>query len=94
MAGLGIEDMYNVERDPKRHAAFFGAMNAFETLGLVKSPDASTVEFSEDVKNNTTSLTDNRDVSNRLSRASTSMMDMMDELAYLRNVIQSGTGEE
>jgi hypothetical protein len=94
MAGLGIEDMYNVERDPKRHAAFFGAMNAFETLGLVKSPDASTVEFSDDVKNSTASLTDNRDVSNRLSRASTSMLDMMDELAYLRNVIQSGTGEE
>jgi hypothetical protein len=94
MAGLGIEDMYNVERDPKRHAAFFGAMNAFETLGLVKSPDASTVEFSEDVKTNTASLTGNRDVPNRLSCASTSMLDMMDELAYLRNVIQSGTGEE
>ncbi|GIK04846.1 hypothetical protein Aspvir_008943 [Aspergillus viridinutans] len=94
MAGLGIEDMYNVERDPKRHAAFFGAMNAFETLGLVKSPDASTIEFSEDVKNNAASLTDNRDVSNRLSRASTSLLDMIDELAYLRNVIQSGTGEE
>ncbi|KAF7184600.1 hypothetical protein CNMCM7691_005784 [Aspergillus felis] len=94
MAGLGIEDMYNVERDPKRHAAFFGAMNAFETLGLVKSPDASTIEFSEDVKNNTASLTNNRDVPNRLSCASTSMLDMMDELAYLRNVIQSGTGEE
>ncbi|GIC91543.1 uncharacterized protein Aud_007988 [Aspergillus udagawae] len=94
MAGLGIEDMYNVERDPKRHAAFFGAMNAFETLGLVKSPDASTIEFSEDVKNNTASLTDNRDVPNRLSCASTSMLDMMDELAYLRNVIQSGTGEK
>ncbi|GIJ83461.1 hypothetical protein Asppvi_002283 [Aspergillus pseudoviridinutans] len=94
MAGLGIEDMYNVERDPKRHAAFFGAMNAFETLGLVKSPDASTIEFSEDVKNNTASLTDNRDVPNRLSCASTSVLDMMDELAYLRNVIQSGTGDE
>ncbi|GFF42086.1 hypothetical protein IFM58399_06487 [Aspergillus lentulus] len=94
MAGLGIEDMYNVERDPKRHAAFFGAMDAFETLGLVKTPDASTTEFSGDVKNSTASLTDNRDISNRLSRASTSMLDMMDELAYLRNVIQSGTGEE
>ncbi|KAF7117393.1 hypothetical protein CNMCM5793_006295 [Aspergillus hiratsukae] len=94
MAGLGIEDMYNVERDPKRHAAFFGAMNSFETLGLVKSPDASTTEFSADVKNNAASLTDNRDVPNRLSRVSTSMVDMMDELAYLRNVIQSGAGEE
>ncbi|KAH1489991.1 hypothetical protein LV164_006699 [Aspergillus fumigatus] len=94
MAGLGIEDMCNVERDPKRHAAFFGAMNAFETLGLVKSPDASTTEFPDGVQNDTASLIDNRDVSNRLSCASTSMLDMMDELAYLRNVIQSGTAEE
>ncbi|RHZ59023.1 uncharacterized protein CDV56_103742 [Aspergillus thermomutatus] len=94
MTGLGIEDMYNVERDPKRHAAFFGAMNSFETLGLVKSPDASTIHFPEDVKNNTASLTDNREVPSRLSHASASMLDMMDELAYLRNVIQSGAGEE
>ncbi|EAW07262.1 uncharacterized protein ACLA_019670 [Aspergillus clavatus NRRL 1] len=94
VAGLGIDDMFNVERDPKRHAAFFGAMESIKALGISPSPDASTMHFPDDIRDDRAPPSETCDIPNRLSHASTSLLEMMDELSYLRNVIQSGTGDD
>ncbi|KAF9887043.1 hypothetical protein FE257_010537 [Aspergillus nanangensis] len=96
--GLCIEDVDEVESNPKRHAAFFGAVETLETLGLVRSPESASIQFPENINNNTTSMegVPSRD-GKRHSKSSfpgpsATMQEMMDELSYLKNMIQSGTG--
>ncbi|KAE8387319.1 hypothetical protein BDV23DRAFT_129283 [Aspergillus alliaceus] len=96
-SGLCIGDADEVERDPKRHAAFFGGI---EGLGLLRSPDPSTVQFTENVRDNEDSKHDEKSVSlsnrcdrfsvNSLPGQSATMQEMMDELGYLTSIIQSG----
>ncbi|KAL5362897.1 hypothetical protein BJX96DRAFT_110615 [Aspergillus floccosus] len=97
--GLCIEDADEVESNPKRHAAFFGAIKSIESLGLSHSPDASAIHFPRGVKGDAVNG-ENRVTSgegaDRYSKASfpgqSAMQEMMDELGYLKNMIQSGTG--
>lgn len=102
--GLCIHDDDHVETNPKRHAAFFGGMDPVEALGIAKSPEAGTVDFPDAVKNDMFSMIDRRPAtaenSHRGSRRATvasqsaTMQEMIDELSYLKNMIQSGnTGD-
>ncbi|KAE8367149.1 hypothetical protein BDV27DRAFT_79898 [Aspergillus caelatus] len=95
-AGLCISDADEVERDPKRHAAFFGGI---EGLGLLRSPEPSTVQFAGNVRDDveTTHNEKSAVLSNGYDRFSISslpgqsaeMQEMMDELSYLKSMIQS-----
>ncbi|KAL4880983.1 hypothetical protein BJY04DRAFT_228102 [Aspergillus karnatakaensis] len=97
--GLCIEDEEDLlESNPKRHAAFFEAME-LKGLGLT-SPPATTVRFPEgvqDVMSNERSITPATDVgryrSSMLLSQSATMKEMMDELSYLKHMIQSGAAE-
>ncbi|PLB48884.1 hypothetical protein P170DRAFT_358231 [Aspergillus steynii IBT 23096] len=102
--GLCIHDDDHVETNPKRHAAFFGGMDPVEALGIAKSPEAGNVNFPDSVKNDMFSMIDGRPAtaenSHRDSRRATvasqsaTMQEMIDELSYLKNMIQSGdTGD-
>ncbi|KAL2833936.1 hypothetical protein BJY01DRAFT_89938 [Aspergillus pseudoustus] len=83
------------ESNPKRHAAFFETME-LKGLGLT-SPPPSTLRFSEGVQGvmssdkGMTLTNDPAHFSNGmfLSQSAT-MKEMMDELSYLKNMIQSG----
>ncbi|KAL4934470.1 uncharacterized protein BDV17DRAFT_8345 [Aspergillus undulatus] len=87
------EDDEMLESNPKRHAALFKATE-LKGLGLA-SPPADTVRFPEgvqDVMNGDRAITPTNDparYSMFLSQSAT-MKEMMDELSYLRNMIQSG----
>ncbi|KAE8142620.1 hypothetical protein BDV38DRAFT_127611 [Aspergillus pseudotamarii] len=95
-SGLCISDAGEVERDPKRHAAFFGGI---EGLGLLRSPEPSTVQFAGNVRDDveTTHNEKSAGLSNGYDRFSISslpgqsaaMQEMMDELSYLKSMIQS-----
>ncbi|KAL3467492.1 hypothetical protein BJX64DRAFT_143555 [Aspergillus heterothallicus] len=84
-----------LESNPKRHAAFFEAME-LKGLGLT-SPPASTLRFPEgvqDVRSSEKSMTPTNEPA-RFSNGmflsqSATMKEMMDELSYLKNMIQSG----
>ncbi|GFN14185.1 hypothetical protein AtubIFM55763_003128 [Aspergillus tubingensis] len=102
--GLYIDDEDRVESNPKRHAAFFGADESIKGLGLLQSPDPSTLQFPEDVTSdktprNSQSLAAPCKDSERFSRVSllgqsAAMREMMDELSYLKHMIDSGSGAE
>ncbi|KAL3492890.1 hypothetical protein BJX62DRAFT_98387 [Aspergillus germanicus] len=84
-----------LESNPKRHAAFFEAME-LKGLGLT-SPPASTLRFPEgvrDVMSTDKSMTPTNDPARHsngmLLSQSATMKEMMDELSYLKNMIQSG----
>lgn len=92
--GLHInEEEELLESNPKRHAALFQAME-LKGLGL-SSPPADKVRFSESIDNevsrdnNITPTNDPARHSKLLSQSAT-MKEMMDELSYLKNMIQSG----
>ena len=95
-----VDDVDHVESNPKRHAAFFGGMDSIKGLGLVRSPDASATTFSDGVKRDMSdsndsraaSLTDNDDRISSIHgyEQSATMKEMMDELSYLKNMIESG----
>ncbi|KAK1146944.1 hypothetical protein N8T08_002271 [Aspergillus melleus] len=97
--GLCIHDDDHVETNPKRHAAFFGGMDPVEALGIAKSPEAGSVNFPDAVKTDMFSMIDGRPAtaenshcgSRRATVASQSatMQEMIDELSYLKNMIQS-----
>ncbi|KAL4873879.1 hypothetical protein BDV12DRAFT_54591 [Aspergillus spectabilis] len=98
--GLYIDEEEDLlESNPKRHAAFFEAME-LKGLGLT-SPPASTVRFpdgAQDVNSRDRSNTPTNDASRYrtsmfLSQSAT-MKEMMDELSYLKNMIQSGAASE
>lgn len=86
-----IDDADHVESNPKRHAAFFGGMDSLSALGLVRSPDPGTTSFSDDIKRGSelSNGIHDRD-SPRFYRHSAPMQEMLDELSYLRNMIESG----
>lgn len=98
--GLCIHDDDHVETNTKRHAAFFRGIDPVETLGIAKSPEPATVNFPDAVKNDMFSMIDGRPAtaenSHRDSRRATvasqsaTMQEMIDELSYLKNMIQSG----
>ncbi|PYH96735.1 hypothetical protein BO71DRAFT_427816 [Aspergillus ellipticus CBS 707.79] len=98
--GLCIDDEDHVESNPKRHAAFFGADESIRGLGLLKSPDPATLQFPEGVRDDMSArpeeeIAASRKSYDRLSRLSilgqsAAMREMMDELSYLKTVIESG----
>jgi hypothetical protein len=98
--GLYIDEEEDLlESNPKRHAAFFEAME-LKGLGLT-SPPASTVRFLEGVqdvnyrdRSNTPTNDASRYKSSMFLSQSATMKEMMDELSYLKNMIQSGAASE
>ncbi|OJJ34856.1 hypothetical protein ASPWEDRAFT_27549 [Aspergillus wentii DTO 134E9] len=95
--GLCISGVDDVETNPKRHAAFFGAMESIDALGLSPSPDASALVVPEGVdeaQNGNLAEPGRRHSSfsdAQIAGQSATMQEMMDELSYLKNMIQSGT---
>ncbi|KAL3481984.1 hypothetical protein BJX99DRAFT_111918 [Aspergillus californicus] len=88
-----------LESNPKRHAAFFEAMQ-LKGLGLT-SPDPSTIRFPDDVQDamaggdkSFTPTDDRRYSTGLLLSQSATMKEMMDELSYLKNMIQSGAAPD
>jgi hypothetical protein len=103
-SGLGIENMDEVESNPKRHAALFSALESMESFSMSRSPNGSPITLPHIPKDYGTprKLSDTeREVSeaslerirSRRSNAffseNATMQEMMDELSYLRNMIQS-----
>lgn len=90
-----LED--NQESNPKRHAAFFEAME-LNGLGL-SSPPAAKSRFSDSIQDllsgggSMTPTNDRSRYSTLLSQSAT-MKEMMDELSYLKNMIQSGANPD
>jgi hypothetical protein len=102
--GLGIENMDEVESNPKRHAALFSALESMESLSMSHSPNGSPImlpHISKDFGTPRKLSETERKVSeaslerirSRRSNASfqgnATMQEMMDELSYLKNMIQS-----
>jgi hypothetical protein len=100
-SGLCLGDV-DVESNPKRHAAFFGGMECLGGLGLLQSPEPSSIHFPEDVRDGTNPMHNEKGggLSNGHSRFSISslpgqsaaMQELMDELSYLRSIIHPGVG--
>lgn len=103
-SGLGIEGMDEVESNPKRHAALFSALESMENLSMSRSPVGSPMMFPrtpDDFSTPRKLSETERKVSEasleriRSSRSNASfqgnatMQEMMDELSYLKNMIQS-----
>lgn len=96
--GLGIDQMDEVESNPKRHAALFSALESMESLSLSRSPDGSPMLLPEMQRRSDAERSEaDEDVYRRvLSRASeasfrgnSTMQEIMDELSYLKNMIQA-----
>ena len=96
--GLGIDQMDEVESNPKRHAALFSALQSMESLSLSRSPDSSPILLPEmqrrsDAERNETDEEIYRRVLSRASEASfrgnSTMKEILDELSYLKNMIQA-----
>ena len=103
-SGLGIENMDEVESNPKRHAALFSALESMESLSMSRSPNGSPIMLPDIPKDFGTprklSETERKvseasleRIRSRRSNASlqqnATMQEMMDELSYLKNMIQS-----
>lgn len=95
-SGLGIEQMDEVESNPKRHAALFSALESMESLSLSRSPNGSPILVPHMRGSDTErSGTDSQGTdahsrnSNASSRGKTTMQEMLDELSYLKNMIQA-----
>ena len=97
-SGLGIDpmEMEEVESNPKRHAALFSAIESMQALSLSRSPDGSPLilpemQGSEGEHNDTDQR--RKDVrsqhSNASLRGNPTMREMLDELSYLKNMIQA-----
>ncbi|KAL4809250.1 hypothetical protein BDV18DRAFT_77601 [Aspergillus unguis] len=94
--GLRINDQEefledSAESNPKRHAAFFAATE-LKGLGL-SSPPAAKTQFPDSIRGNMTPTNDRSRYSMLLSQ-SAHMKEMMDELSYLKNMIQSGVAPD
>lgn len=96
--GLGIDQMDEVESNPKRHAALFSALESMESLSLSRSPDGSPILLPEmqrrsDAERSETDEEMYRRVLSRASEASfrgnSTMQEILDELSYLKNMIQA-----
>ncbi|KAJ5615070.1 hypothetical protein N7537_000184 [Penicillium hordei] len=103
-SGLGIENMEEVESNPKRHAALFSALESMEALAMSRSPNGSPIILPQVSRGSDTDQnisTAERKVSEasleriRSRRSNTSfqgnatMQELMDELSYLKNLIQA-----
>lgn len=96
--GLGIDQMDEVESNPKRHAALFSALESMESLSLSRSPDGSPILLPEiqrrsDAERSEADEEVYRRVLSRASEASfrgnSTMQEILDELSYLKNMIQA-----
>ncbi|KAJ5578590.1 uncharacterized protein N7459_007554 [Penicillium hispanicum] len=93
--GLGIEQMDEVESNPKRHAALFSALESMEELTLSQSPNASPILLPHIQRESEARAGDlgRGEYSSRLSDASpgrnSTMQELMDELSYLKNMIHA-----
>lgn len=95
-SGLGIEQMDEVESNPKRHAALFSALQSMESLSLSRSPNGSPILLPQ-LRGADTERGESdgqgADMRSRASNASfrgqTTMQEMLDELSYLKNMIQA-----
>lgn len=95
-SGLGIEQMDEVESNPKRHAALFSALESMGSLSRAHSPDGSPLLFppmrgSDNERGETdTRFPDTRSRNSNASfRGKATMQEMLDELSYLKNMIQA-----
>ncbi|KAJ5207763.1 hypothetical protein N7449_002142 [Penicillium cf. viridicatum] len=103
-SGLGIENMDEVESNPKRHAAVFSALESMEALAMSRSPNGSPIILPQvsrgsDTEQNIStaerkaSETTLERIRSRRSNASfqgnATMQELMDELSYLKNLIQA-----
>ncbi|KAJ5089256.1 hypothetical protein N7532_007940 [Penicillium argentinense] len=91
-SGLGIDQMDEVESNPKRHAALFGALESLEALSLSRrSPDGSPIILPErESQKHREALERVRSRSrDGSSQGKKTMQELMDELSYLKNMIQS-----
>lgn len=94
VSGLSIEDAAQVETNPKRHAAFFGAMDPVKGLGLTPSPGNSELYVPEAIQRDmaaTPHASDDPEGQGQIAgQSAATMQEMMDELSYLKNMIQPG----
>lgn len=103
-SGLGIENMEEVESNPKRHAAVFDAIESMEALALSRSPNGSPIILPQAPGNSRAgdplsgaerNLSEASFERIRSRRGNTSfqgnatMQELMDELSYLKNMIQA-----
>jgi hypothetical protein len=95
-SGLGIEQMDEVESNPKRHAALFSAIESMQALSLSRTPDGSPIILSEmqgsesEGRETDKQRNDVRSQhSNASLRGNPTMREMLDELSYLKNMIQA-----
>lgn len=97
-SGLGFDpmEMEEVESNPKRHAALFSAIESMQALSLTRSPDGSPIilpemQGPEGARNDMDRQ--RKDVhsqhSNASLRGNPTMREMLDELSYLKNMIQA-----
>ncbi|KAJ6160498.1 hypothetical protein N7470_003894 [Penicillium chermesinum] len=80
--------MDEVESNPKRHAALFDAIESMQALSLAQSPSASPIFVSESDRSKFDSHSRQSDAS-AVIRGKATMQELMDELAYLKNMMQS-----
>lgn len=90
-SGLGIDQMDEVESNPKRHAALFGAIESMDALSLSRrSPDGSPIILPDRESQHRDALERVRSRSRDGSaQGKRTMQELMDELSYLKNMIQS-----
>jgi hypothetical protein len=95
-SGLGIEQMDEVESNPKRHAALFSAIESMQALSLSRTPDGSPIilpEMQGSESEGRETDKQRNDVrsqhSNASLRGNPTMREMLDELSYLKNMIQA-----
>jgi hypothetical protein len=103
-SGLGIDNMDEVESNPKRHAALFSALQSMEALAMSRSPIGSPILLPQVPRGSDTeqgispverkvSETSLERIRSRRSNASfqgnATMQELMDELSYLKNLIQA-----
>lgn len=93
-SGLGIEHADEVESNPKRHAALFSALESMEQLSLSQSPNSSPILLPElrrrsSNENSGSEGSAHTRHSDASFRGKATMQEMLDELSYLKNMIQA-----
>lgn len=79
--------MDEVESNPKRHAALFSALESMQALSLAQSREGSPILLSESDRRDSGTYSRHSDASSFRGKAT--MQEMMDELSYLKNMIQA-----
>ncbi|KAJ5131356.1 uncharacterized protein N7515_007395 [Penicillium bovifimosum] len=102
-SGLGIENLDEVESNPKRHAALFSALESMEALAMSRSPNGSPIILPQVPREGAGRALSPAErqlseasldrIRSRRSNASfqgnATMQELMDELSYLKNIIQA-----